>query len=150
MTNATRGGGRVERRGDKVVVRIVGALAVIACAGLLLLSLVLLGAPIPGAPRFPGPGGPLAFLVIGTVYGALAALFTVAAFGVLTRRGWAWSVAIGANAAALLLTLSRPVAAGHLTPDVIPLLTLTGIALIVLVSGRGRAAVRGPASRREG
>lgn len=61
----------------------------------------------------------------------------------LARRRWAWTLAVVVNTVTLLLTLVRPVAAGHLTPDVLPFLALAGLALLMLVSRRGRAALRG-------
>ncbi len=122
---------------------VTGALAILVCVVLAAISLALLGVGMPGPPRFPGPGGPAAFLIAGIVYGALAALFAVAAFGVFTERGWAWTFAVVVNSVALLLTLVRPVAAGHVTPDVLPLVALTCLALLLLVSRPGRTALRG-------
>ena len=121
---------------------VVGGMAALGTIALALISLALLGVPVPGAPQFPGPGGPVAFLVVGVVYAGLALLFGVAAFGVLMRRRWAWIGAFTANALTLVLTIMRPIAAGHVTPDVVPLLLLTFGGLVILLSRHGRTALR--------
>lgn len=120
---------------------IVGGMATLATGALTLISLALLGVPVPGAPQLPGPGGPVAFVIVGIVYAGLALLFGMAAFGLFTRRPWAWTVAITANALTLVLTIMRPIAAGHVTPDVVPLLLLTCGGLVILMSRYGRTTL---------
>jgi hypothetical protein len=118
----------------------VGGVALLAAAALVYTALALLGVPVPGPPRFPGPGGPAAFLIAGVAQLLLAALLALGAVGLFTRRHWGWTVAVTANAVTLLLTAMRPFATGHITPDVIPLTALTGAGLLILLSrpGRGR------------
>lgn len=129
-------------RKGAIVASTVAGLAVLAAVALTAVSLALFGVPVPGPPRFPGSDGPAAFLVIGIVYSGLALLFAISAFGLFTRRHWAWTLAMATNVLALLLTMMRPIAARHLTPDVIPFLALTVIGLLILISRPGRAALR--------
>jgi hypothetical protein len=117
---------------------VVGGMAMVAAAALVFIALALLGVPVPGPPRFPGPGGPAAFLIVGLIQIALALLFALSAVGLFAGRRWGWTVAVAANAVTLLLTIMRPFAAGHVTPDVVPFLALTTGGLLILLSRAGR------------
>lgn len=119
----------------------VGGLALLAAVVLTYTALALLGVPVPGPPRLQGSP---AFVIAGVVQLGLAVLLVLGAVGLFTGRRWGWSVATAANAIALVMTAIRPIAAGHVTPDVIPLIALTGVGLLILLTQPGRARLRRP------
>lgn len=110
----------------------IGALACLGAAGAAAMSIAHFGIALPG---FEGPGRLLLPVALGFVVGT--ALFAAVAVGAFTRRSWAWPFAVVVNGLAFVsaaMPFRGPVSAVAMA--------VTGLALVLLLSPPGRAALR--------